>query len=433
MSQKVEYMAHFGVVGPAYFSHFNALEAIAVELIARGHRVTFLHRIDAKAFLRDPRIGFYALGAATHPAGSLAESLRRAANPGGPLGIRSVILDMAATTDMLCSELPAAMAHLGIDAMLADQMEAAGGLAAEGAGVPFISIACALPVNREPAIPLPVMPFKYDPSERGLQMVQGSALVYDWVMRPHSRVVAKWADAFGLAPRSMLHECLSPLAQISQTIAGYDFPRNALPATFHHVGPLRTRTSTQVTSAMPPVDPSRPFIFASLGTLQGQRFSLFKRIAKACRQRNAQLLIAHCGGLDAAQERALLQAGATWVTAFAPQAAVLELADAVVSHAGLNTVMDAIAARTPVLALPIAFDQPGAASRVCHAGIGVCGSARFSRPATLARMLDRLLTEPKFATALDTLAGELAQAGGAPRAADIIEHVLPAAVVSRAG
>lgn len=417
-------MAHFGVVGPAYFSHFNALEAIALELIERGHRVTFLHRIDAKAFLRDPRIGFHVLGALSHPAGSLAESLRRAANPGGPLGIRAVIADMARTTDMLCRDLPAAMQSLGTDAVLADQMEAAGALAAEGAGIPFISIACALPVNREPGIPLPVMPFKFETTGRALQMYQGSARVYDWMMGAHSRVVAQWADTFGLTPRSMLHECLSPLAQISQTVPGFEFPRSALPATFHHVGPLRSASSSQSTGAIPPVAAGRPFIFASLGTLQGQRFSLFKRIAKAARKLDAQLLIAHCCGLDAAQERALERAGATWVTDFAPQAAVLARADAVVSHAGLNTVMDAIVARTPILALPIAFDQPGAASRVCHADIGLSGSARLGSTATLVRMLEQLLTQPHFASAIDALAVEVEQAGGAARAADIAEHVL---------
>ena len=108
----------------------------------------------------------------------------------------------------------------------------------------------------------------------------------------------------------------------------------------------------------------------------------------------------------------------------AGRGAGLARADSVVSHAGLNTVMDAIVARTPILALPIAFDQPGAASRVCHADIGLCGSARLGTSATLARMLDQLLTQPRFATALDRLAIEVEQAGGAPRAADIIERAL---------
>ncbi|MES2739741.1 MAG: glycosyltransferase [Pseudomonadota bacterium] len=418
-------MAHFGVVAPAYFSHFSALEAIAVELIDRGHRVTFLHRVDAAPWLRDPRVRFHALGARSHPSGSLAGSLRRAANPGGPLGIRGVIADMADTTDMLCQELPAALAALGIDAMLADQMEAAGALAAQGAGLPFISVACALPVNREAGLPLPVMPFRYESGERAMQMYQGSSRVYDWIMKPHSSVVARHAARLGLPPRGKLHEWLSPLAQISQTTAGFDFPRLAMPDNFHHVGPLRARGGAAM-GTLPPIAPDRPFVFASLGTLQGQRFSLFQRIAKACRAHDAQLLVAHCGGLDPAQARALEGQGATWVTDFAPQAAVLARADAVFSHAGLNTVMDAILARTPILALPIAFDQPGVAARVCHAGVGVSASARFAGSGQLARLLGKLLTQSEFARRLDLLGDEVSQAGGAPRAADLIEAALPA-------
>jgi hypothetical protein len=39
-------------------------------------------------------------------------------------------------------------------------------------------------------------------------------------------------------------------------------------------------------------------------------------------------------------------------------------------------------------------------------------------------MLEQLLTQSHFATALDALAIEVEQAGGAARAAGIIEHVL---------
>ena len=77
-------MAHFGVVAPAFHSHFNALAALGLALVERGHRVTFLHRPDAAAYVPDARLGFHAVGATTHPPGSLAASLRRAANPGSP-------------------------------------------------------------------------------------------------------------------------------------------------------------------------------------------------------------------------------------------------------------------------------------------------------------------------------------------------------------
>ena len=99
-------------------------------------------------------------------------------------------------------------------------------------------------------------------------------------------------------------------------------------------------------------------------------------------------------------------------------------ADAVISHAGLNTVMDAIAAHTPVLALPIAFDQPGVAARVCHAGIGLRASPRFASSATLGRQLARLLEEPGFKANSVALAHSVNSAGGAERAAGIVEAAL---------
>ena len=423
-------MAHFGVVGPAFLSHFTTLGALAGALAERGHRVTFIHRPDAAAYVRDPRLGFHAVGLDTHPAGTLAASLRLAANPGSPLGLRRVIDDMARSTTMLCETLPQAIEELGIDAVLADQMEAAGGMVAEALGIPFVSVACALPVNREPGIPLPVMPFMYEDSERAYKIVEGSTLVYDWMMGPHERAISAAAERLGLSPRGKLHECLSPLAQVGQIVPGFDFPRRELPPHFHHVGPLHSGaaapglTPSELAALLPPVSSTRPFVYASLGTLVSQRFGLFKRIAKACKQQGAQLLVAHCGGLDAAQVRALEAIGDTRVHAFVPQLAVLARADAVISHAGANTVMEAVATRTPILALPIAFDHPGAAARVEYAGVGLRASPRFASVNDLSRKLRRLLDEPRFKERMAPLADEIRQAGGAPRAADIIEAAL---------
>jgi MGT family glycosyltransferase len=420
-------MAHFGVVAPAFYSHFHALAALGLELVGRGHRVTYFQQPDAAALVPDRRLGFRAVGAISHPPGTLAGVMRRAASPGSPLGLRRVIGDMAHCTDMLCRELPTALAAANIDALICDQMEAAGGLVAEAFDIPFVSVACALPVNRESGIPLPVMPFAAGTDERTLRLVEGSTRVYDWMMTPHRRVIARHARTFGLPARDGLHECLSPLAQVSQTVPGYEFPRRALPAHFHHVGPLRMAASPGTPSPhgpLPDIAPGKPFVFASLGTMQGHRLGLFLRIAHACRAQGVQLLAAHCGGLDERQAQALRRAGATWVCAFAPQREALARADAVISHAGVNTVLDAIEARTPILALPIAFDHPGSAARVRAAGIGLVASARFASARHLGRQLRRLLDDGTFAPRLDALADNVARAGGAPRAADIVEAAL---------
>ncbi|WP_346796509.1 glycosyltransferase [Halomonas sp. Bachu 37] len=414
---------HIGVVAPPFPSHFRALQALADVLVGRGHRVTFLHQQEAARWLDSPQVAFHAVGRISHPPGALARTLRLAAQPGGPLGLRRLIADMSDTTDMLCRELPRALDELGIDALLCDQMEAAGGLVAEASGRPFVSVACALPVNREPGLPLPVMPFAYGRSEQYERVYAGSERTYDLLMAKHRRTVARHAARFGLSSRSGLHECLSPYAQISQTIAGLELPRRELPAHFHHVGPLRP-TAPSPWEMASRLSPDKPVVFASLGTLQGHRLALFRRIVRACSTLDVQLLVAHCGGLDRRQEERLRREGAARVTSFFPQRAVLSRADAVITHGGLNTVMDALLARTPMLVLPLAFDQPGVATRVQHAGVGLRASPRFEGHRALSAKLAKLLEHTSFAAALSRLGDEVEAAGGTPRAADIVEEAL---------
>ncbi len=416
-------MSHFAVIAPPLPSHYRVLQALAQELIGRGHRVTFIHQAEAAAWLSDPRVGFCAVGQDSHPSGSLRQTLQRAARPGGPWGLHRLVLDMSRATDMLCREVPAKLVALQVDALLCDQMEAAGGLIAEAAGLPYVSIACALPVNREPGVPLPVMPMDYRTGEQAEKIYAGSTRVYDWIMSPHRHTVARQARRLGLPARDGLHECLSPYAQISQTIRGFDFPRQALPAHFHAVGPLRPPRQTEPELDLS-LDERRPLVFASFGTLLGQRFRLFRRIVQACRALDVQLLLAHCGGLNARQADRLRQQGATWVTDFAPQQAALARAAAVISHGGLNTVLDALAARTPILALPLAFDHPGAAARVVHAGVGLRASPRFATRQEISAKLDRLLKEPEFRARLEPLGADVEAAGGTPLAAHIVERVM---------
>ncbi len=416
-------MMHFAVIAPPFHSHLRALEAIACELTGRGHRLTFVQQADVRTALSYPGVNFAAVGAASHPPGSLRAIIARAANPGGPWGLRRVIADLATATDMLCREAPLVLSNLGVEAVIADQMEPAGALVAESLGLPYVSVACALPFNREPRVPLPVMPWRYQPTPWGEQLNQHSARVYDWMMRPHGDVIAAHAEVFGLSPRQTLSECLSPLLQISQTPAGFDFPRQALPAHVHAVGPLRMPLRDEPALDLP-LDTRRPFVFASLGTLQGHRFGLFQRIARACRALDVQLLLAHCGGLDARQAQRLQRDGATWVTAFAPQRAVLAKAQAVITHAGLNTVLDALEAGVPVLALPIAFDQPGVAARVEYAGVGLRLNHRLARSRSIGDALLRLLNEPGFRERAGALGRDVRLSGGAPRAADLIETAI---------
>jgi len=87
-------------------------------------------------------------------------------------------------------------------------------------------------------------------------------------------------------------------------------------------------------------------------------------------------------------------------------------------------VMDALAAGVPMLAVPIAFDQPGVAARVLHAGAGLRLFPQLASRSGIGRALRQLLDEPRFAANAARVGASLAQAGGVERAADIIEVVV---------
>jgi UDP:flavonoid glycosyltransferase YjiC (YdhE family) len=104
---------------------------------------------------------------------------------------------------------------------------------------------------------------------------------------------------------------------------------------------------------------------------------------------------------------------------YAPQLAVLERASVMVNHGGANSVMESLSRGCPMLAIPIAYDQPLLAHLVVQSGTGV----RLDRhDVTAARCRDCLLPLlARDAPARDR-ARALAAAGedGADRAAQLL-------------
>ena len=296
----------------------------------------------------------------------------------GLLGLRGVISDIIRTTTMLCREAPQVLRAAGVEALIVDQTEAAGGLLARHLGLPQISVANALLINREPLLPPPFVDWPYDETEWGLTRNRGGYRIADLLMRRLTRRLRGQAGEWGLQSISTLEDCLSPLLQISQSVAGFDFPRRAAPAGLVQVGPLREpeRGHCQIT------DP-RPLIFCSLGTLQGARAAIFRKVAEAAAALDLSLLIAHGGKLRPAE--AVGWPGAPRVEAFVPQRAVMERADIVVTHGGLNTVLDALAAGVPMVVVPIAFEQGAIAARIERCGAGLVIPPRRLTAARLPR------------------------------------------------
>jgi zeaxanthin glucosyltransferase len=419
----------FAFVCPPFAGHLHPMQALGQRLEARGHRVTFVGIEDVRLRIEAAGFDALALGAQTHPPGALDRLEARLSSLPGlwpTTALRAVIADVAQMTDMLCREAPQAVQRAGADAIVADQLEAAGGLIAQRLKLPHISVANALMIDREPYVPPPFTGWRYARTRWARERNLGGWRVSDWLMRGVGAVIARWSQAWQLrsAPQRV-DQCLAPHLQVGQLWPQLDFPREALAPAFAYTGPLRVPSSDD-DATLPPL-PARAFAFISLGTLQGGRFALLARLAQACRDLNLACVIAHGGRLDVAQAAALSQRGAQ-VHAFVPQRQVLARAALCITHGGLNTTLDALAAGVPLVLVPLAMEQAGTAQRVLRAGAGVCVRAHSGVPG-LRRAIARALGSSACHAAAREHAAHAHRAGGAERAAQLIEaHARAAAV-----
>lgn len=406
---------HFAIIAPPLRGHYLPLSHLASEMIARGHHVTFIHHPDARCLVEAEGANFEAIGTS---APSVSRWTLPMAKIRGLVGLGTMMGGMVRFTDMFCREAPAVLKRIGADALIVDQMEAGGGMVAEHLGLPFISIANVIPINREMGVPPPYVGWPYDPSERGLKRNRGGWRVTDLLMRKVSKGIADDARMLGLPPRKRIEECLSPLLQLSQMVPSIDFPRRELPPGFHYTGPLRR--GQQPPFDLPPGD-DRPLVFCSFGTLQGSRVNLFRKVAEACAQLNLRLLLTQ-GGLGKVRTAERLP-GDPLVYDWVPQEAVLRHAHLIVCHAGINTVLDPLAAGVPMVLMPLAFEQAGTAARMEHAGVAKVLSFRSS-PSRIADAIAQVRADPAYGHRARALQSEMQAAGGVARAADLIEAAL---------
>ena len=411
-------MKHFGIITPPVSGHIHPFAALGRELIARGHRVTCLQAIDLEEKIHSEEIDFEPIGLSDHPRGTVPASLAQIGRLKGLAALKFTIGEVARASVAVCRDAPDAIRRRGIDALLVDQTEPAGGAVAEHLGLPFVTVCNALALNRDPIAPPPFTGWRYRKTHLARARNAIGYAASDWLTLPIARVVQEHRAKWNLMPLSSTDDSFSKLAQICQMPRELDFPRVRLPETFHYVGPLRRRRASAVAFPWERLN-GRPIIYASLGTLQNSREPVFRCFAEACRGLDVQLVLSHGGGLTDAQAAAL--PGNPLVVSYAPQEELLGRARLTLTHAGLNTVLDSLTNNVPLVMVPITYEQPAIARRVESAGAGQSISMRRLESHSLRSLLERVFNESSYKSAAARVGSGIAQAGGVKRAADIVE------------
>ena len=106
------------------------------------------------------------------------------------------------------------------------------------------------------------------------------------------------------------------------------------------------------------------------------------------------------------------------VRPYVPQGEILKHAAAAITHAGMNSISDLLAAEVPFVCLPMGADQPALASRARELGATIVLDHATATAEQLSAAIARVTTEPSFRTNLRVIADSFRSAGGYPKAVD---------------
>ncbi len=418
-------MARIGTFCFPGTGHINPMAALARRLQQRGHTVVIFGIADMEARVKAAGVEFCLIGQSDYPPGTLEKLDQRLGELGGLASFRFTVERVKNTARMVLRDGPEAVRRADVEAILVDEADM-GGSVAEYLGLPYLSIALFPPLLRDSRIP----PFCFNWSagrRSGLGWFnrlrnQLGASLLRFIAAPIYAVVNAQRRAWGLKPLVHATDALSNLAQIAQLPASLEFEVEDQPSVLHYTGPfVDVQQRPAVDFPWNRLD-GRPLVYASLGTIQNASEQIFRTIAEACAGLNAQLVISLGGGLNPEQLGAL--SGDPIVVRYAPQLQLVKRAAAVITHAGLNTVLESLAEGVPLVCIPMGNDQPGVAARVAARGAGVVVPRRKLNTKQLRAAVHAVLEDESYRRSARKVQASILQSDGLQRAADIVEDAL---------
>ncbi len=415
-------MTHFGIICPAESGHLNTFIPLGKELLRRGHNVTVIASVDAQKKVIAGGLGFKPIGEDIFPLGSLKERFAELGKLSGLAALKYTIELFKQTATSVLRDAPEAIKEAGIEALLVDQTSSEGGTVAEFVGIPFVTICSAVVLNRDPDIPPFSTTWNYNPTWKGRLRNKLGYQILNRVVKPRYDVLMEYRQKWNLPLDSSVNSLYSPLAQISHQPAELEYPRKTLPKWFHFTGPYHYSASREPVAFPWEKLTGQPLIYASMGTLQNRLVEVFEKIASACEGLDAQLVIT-LGG-SATPESLPKLPGNPLVVSYAPQLELLQKAALVITHGGMNTVLESLTNGVPMVAIPVTNDQPGTAARIAWTGAGEAVPLKKLSVESLQKAVKQVLAEDSYKKNALRLQEGIKQAGGVKKAADIIEQAV---------
>lgn len=165
-------------------------------------------------------------------------------------------------------------------------------------------------------------------------------------------------------------------------------------------------------------------IYISMGTVNNDMMPLYKRCVSALADTDYQVIMS-VGNLVSIKEFGALPVNIS-IFSHVDQIAVLQQADAFVSHCGMNSVNESLYFGVPLIMLPQTAEQDGVAERVYQLGAGI--KLDKSDTSSILDAINKIFSDDAYRQNAITLANGFKRCSGAKGAADKIIQVCKSAL-----
>jgi zeaxanthin glucosyltransferase len=411
-------MSRIAIAVPAISGHLNPATTLGRELMRRGHHVTVFAFADGETRVRAAGLNFHPVAPDLFPAGQIMRTVEQLGRLRGFKALRFTVRWFRRSSEAWMRDLPRLLQEHRTDLLLADQTEPGAFTVGEHLKLPTVILCNALAIHPDAEVP----PFATS--------WPAPASWFDrfrirWTYRLMSLACADFHAGVNARRRQWKLKTLPiqvtilpQFTHLSQQPEWFDLPRQ-MPANFRYTGPWHRHADAEQPAFPWERLNGRPLIYASLGTLQNRVEATFQTIAEACTGLDAQLVIAL--GSKTRTDLPRL-AGDPIVVPFAPQVELLRRASLVITHAGLNTALETLAAGVPMVASPITNDQPGVAARLRHIGVAEVLPMDSLKASNLRQAVQKMLNDDSAKSRAQDFAARLKQTDGVSHAADIAEQ-----------
>jgi MGT family glycosyltransferase len=399
------------------------MTTLALALQSRGREVVFMAIPDAEPMIRACGLAFVPVGAHSFPAGELGRRLEQLSRLSGQEGFAFTVQTFADEARAVLEDGSRALAEARADALVLDATQLGLNLVAIKQGLPFVQVSNALHFDLSGRAPLCVYPWSYEDTPEAIARNIQGLIAFGNAIGPIRRVAAEYIERNGLdlSPED-IEARSSRLARITQCPRAFDFPGDHHVACFHYAGPFHAKSLRPGAPFPWEQLTGEPLIYASMGTLQNGSESIFRAIVQAAEAPGRQLVLSIGRNLDPASIGPV--AGNTIVVAHAPQLSLLEGASLCITHAGLNTTLEALSAGVPMVAIPITNDQPGVGARIAFTGTGEVIPLQELTVDRLRQAVDAVLSGDSYRQAAQIMRTAIQQTDGLNQAVAIIDRVL---------